>query len=128
VDLGEACIDAGLTADLVKRAATGDSAAWSQLVDRFAGLVWSTATGYGLSQASAEDVTQTACLRLVEHLDRLENPEHLGSWLATTAKRECLRVLRSRVREVLRDAMDDAMLVDQVAPRPALPARLSVAQ
>ena len=44
------------------------------------------------SPATAEDVHQTVFLRLVEHLHRIEDPERLGSWLATTARREAWRV------------------------------------
>jgi len=37
---------------------------------------------------------QNTWLRLVGHLDRINEPEHLAGWLATTARRECLHVLR----------------------------------
>jgi RNA polymerase sigma factor (sigma-70 family) len=45
-------------------------------------------------------VTQTVWLRFVEHLHRLREPERAGAWLATTARHECLRVLRRRGRSV----------------------------
>jgi RNA polymerase sigma factor (sigma-70 family) len=45
-------------------------------------------------------VVQTTWLRLVEHLDRLQDPSRVGAWLATTARRECLRVLRDSARQV----------------------------
>ena len=53
--------------------------------------------------AQAADVTQTTWLRLVENLDRIQDPERLGAWLATTARRECLRIIRIRGREVMID-------------------------
>jgi RNA polymerase sigma factor (sigma-70 family) len=52
-----------------------------------------------LSPADAADVVQFTWLRLVENLDRIHDPERLGGWLATTARRECLRVIRLRGRE-----------------------------
>ena len=43
---------------------------------------------------------QTTWLRLLEHLDRIEQPERVGAWIGTTARRECLRVLRISGRQV----------------------------
>ncbi|MBA3525091.1 MAG: sigma-70 family RNA polymerase sigma factor, partial [Geodermatophilaceae bacterium] len=90
--------DAGLTA-LVQRAALGDQSSWNTLVDRFTGLLWAVARSHRLDTVDAGDVVQTTWLRLVEKLDRIEDPERLGGWLATTARRECLAVLRRRQRE-----------------------------
>ncbi len=87
-------------AGLVQGAAAGESRAWDALVERFAGLVWGVARGYGLSQADAADVSQTTWLRLAEHLHRLRDPERVGGWLATTARNESLRVQRLARRHV----------------------------
>lgn len=84
---------------LVRDAAAGDRAAWDQLVDRYAPLVWSICRRYRLTQADAEDVSQSVWLRLVENLHGLRDPEALPGWLATTTNRECLRVVRSSMRE-----------------------------
>jgi RNA polymerase sigma factor (sigma-70 family) len=89
------------TAELLAAAATGERLAWDELVERYSRLVWAVARGFSLSSADAADVSQTTWLRLVEHLGRLREPEHLGGWLATTARHECLRVLRKSGREVL---------------------------
>jgi len=86
--------------ELVSGAAGGDPAAWDALVDRFAGTVWAVARGHRLSAADAADVSQTTWLRLVEHLDRIEQPDRVGGWLATTARRESLRLLRMNGRQV----------------------------
>jgi RNA polymerase sigma factor (sigma-70 family) len=85
---------------LVRAAAGGDFDAWNELVDRFAGMVWTVARRHRLNAADAADVSQTTWLRLVEHLDRIEHPERVGAWLATTARRESLRVLRLAKRQV----------------------------
>jgi RNA polymerase sigma factor (sigma-70 family) len=84
---------------LVRGAASGDRGAWNQLVDRYAPLVWSICRRYRLTQADAEDVSQSVWLRLVENLGSLRDPEALPGWLATTTSRECLRVVRSAMRE-----------------------------
>ena len=104
---------AGAT-ELVRSAAAGDEQAWAQLVDRFAGVVWAVARSHRLSAADAADVSQTTWLRLVEHLGRLEQPERVGAWLATTARRESLRVLRMGGRQVPTGAeLDLEPAVDQ---------------
>ncbi len=87
--------------ELIRAAGEGDEDAWGTLVERFEGLVWATARAHRLSQAEAADVTQTTWLRLVENLDRIKDPERLGGWLATTARRESLRHIRLRGRELV---------------------------
>jgi RNA polymerase sigma factor (sigma-70 family) len=89
------------TAELLAGARAGESDAWDELVERYARLVWAVARGFALSAADAADVSQTTWLRLVEHLDKLREPEHLGGWLATIARHECLRMLRRNGREVV---------------------------
>lgn len=85
---------------LVRAAAAGDEQAWTQLVDRFAGLVWSVARGYSLDQSDAADVSQTTWLRLAESLSSVRDPERLGAWLVTCARRESLRTLRLRTQDL----------------------------
>jgi RNA polymerase sigma factor (sigma-70 family) len=85
---------------LVGAAAAGDQDAWNALVARFNGLVWAVARAHRLARADADDVVQTTWLRLVEHLERLDDPERVGAWLATTARRESLKALRGAARQV----------------------------
>ena len=85
---------------LLKAAAAGDTEAWQQIVDDYSRLVWSVARGFRLSLADAADVSQTTWLRLVENLDRIQNPDQLAGWLATTARRESFKLLRKAQREV----------------------------
>jgi len=91
---------------LLRSAAGGDEAAWEEIVDRFSGLVWATARAHRLSRDDAADVAQTTWLRLVENLDRIRDPERLGAWLATTARRESLRLIRRGGRERPSDEID----------------------
>jgi RNA polymerase sigma factor (sigma-70 family) len=92
-------MDDAETAYLVRAAGDGDQAAWDRLVAGFAGLVWAVARGHRLQAEDAADVFQTTWLRLLQQLPRLREPERVGAWLATTARRECLRVLGQRSRE-----------------------------
>src|SRR5262249_17531275 len=87
-------------AQLVRAAAGGDQAARNRRAERFNGLVGSVVRAHRLAGADASDAVQTTWLRLVENLDRLQDPERVGAWLATTARRECLRTLRLSARQV----------------------------
>ncbi|HEV8648608.1 MAG TPA: sigma-70 family RNA polymerase sigma factor [Actinomycetes bacterium] len=87
-------------AELVARVAAGDEAAWHEVVERYGGLVWAVARALRLSTDEAADVSQIAWLRLLEHAATLRAPEKLGAWLATTVRRESLRVLRARRRDI----------------------------
>jgi RNA polymerase sigma factor (sigma-70 family) len=87
-------------AKLVLAAGAGDQASWNALVDQFSGLLWAVARAHRLGEADAADVVQITWLRLVEHLDRLRNPAGVGGWLATCARRECVRILRASKRQV----------------------------
>lgn len=81
-------------------AANGEGAAWNALVDRFSHMVWLVARGFRLNDASARDVSQTVWLRLIENIDSIKDPERLPGWLATTTRREALRVLKARERDI----------------------------
>lgn len=95
------------TASLVDAAAQGDPAAWDELVDRYGRLVYAIARSFRLPAPDVADVFQTVWLRFAEHVDRLRDPERAGSWLATTARNECLRIIRTAGRVVLTDEFDD---------------------
>jgi RNA polymerase sigma factor (sigma-70 family) len=95
---------------LLAAAAAGDSAAWNAIVEQYTGLLWSIARGYRMSTADSADAVQTTWLRLVEHMDRIDDPSRLPGWLATTVRRECLRLLRRSKRE--QPAFDDDGLPD----------------
>ena len=84
---------------LVARAASGDQAAWNELVERYAPLVWSICLRYQqLSRQDIDDVGQSVWLLLVENIGKLREPAALPGWLATTTQRECIRVLRAAAR------------------------------
>jgi RNA polymerase sigma factor (sigma-70 family) len=102
---------------LIAAAAAGDQDAWNGIVDRYAGMVWRIVRGFRLSAADAADVSQVTWLRVVEHLDSLREPEALGAWIAVTARREALQLLR-RQREI---PVDDTRWDDEAddsAPAP----------
>jgi len=94
-------IDSSDVAALVRRAADGDKMAWERLVSQYERLIWSITVEFKLGESDAADVSQTTWLRLLEHIDRIQHPDRVGSWLAATARNECLRNLAARKRLVL---------------------------
>ena len=93
---------------LVQRAAEGDQWAWERLVNQYARLIWAMTRDFKLVESDAADVAQVTWLRLLEHIDSLEHPARVGSWLATTARHECLRSMAARKKIVL--VHDDSAL------------------
>jgi RNA polymerase sigma factor (sigma-70 family) len=81
-------------ADLLLRISDGDPAAWDEIIRRYVKLVSTTVRSFRLQEADALDAIQMTWLRLAENAHRVQSPERLGGWLATTARHECLRILR----------------------------------
>ncbi len=107
--------DAELVAAL---AGQGDIArqAWAQLVARHSGRLYAVARSFSFDQATAEDVVQTAWLRLLERADQLRDPNAVGVWLATIVRNESRRLVTRR-REIptlldLADRPDDGDATD----------------
>ncbi|MER5321793.1 RNA polymerase sigma factor [Streptosporangium roseum] len=105
----------------------GDQAAWDVLVNRFSGPLWSAVRAYDLSAADAADAVQGAWLRLVESLHTIRDPDRIGPWLFTTAKREAaLLSRRNRGERLIADpagtehAHPDPALAGHVHPDPAV--------
>jgi len=109
-------LSAEVIAGLVDAAGTGDQNAWNRLVQEFESMIWAIARAHRLGDADAADVSQATWLALAQHINKLNNPAGIGAWLATTARRECLRVLRGGQRMVLFG--DDAPEHESPEPRP----------
>ena len=81
---------------LLERSQKGDSAAWSMLVQNFQGLVYSIPRRYRLNEEDAADVFMFTFQALYQNVDRLTTGRALPKWLATTATRETLKLMRLR--------------------------------
>jgi len=106
-----------------------------ELVDLLTPVLWHTARGQRLDRSSAEDVVQTAWIRLVEHADAIQDPQAVLGWLVTTVRREAWRVLRQSGRAVPTDDLPEepagpsaARSVDAGTVDPALVAVLHEGQ
>jgi len=106
---------------LLERAAGGEQSAWDQLVTRYDGFVRSVARSFRLQPADVHDVAQTTWLRLVLNLHTIRDPDRLAGWLAVTASRESLAVLRRASRHAR-----VAMANETPDPDPAIDVEMSV--
>lgn len=84
---------------LWERVRQGDEAAWRELVNRNSAVVWGAARAFSANRADSEDVYQATWLLLAENVANLREPAALPGWLATTARRESIRLMRARRRE-----------------------------
>jgi RNA polymerase sigma factor (sigma-70 family) len=90
---------------LVAAAGAGDQDAWRELVRRYARSVWAVTRTMRLSPQDAEDVSQASWLLLAVNLTTLKEPAAVGGWLATTARRESIRLLHRRGRDLPADPL-----------------------
>jgi len=103
------------TADLLVRAGhDGERDARTELVTRFQGLVRAVVASFRLQESDAADAIQNTWLRALPRLDTVRDPDRLGAWLATIARRECLALLTKAARETPTDLND----VVRAAPEP----------
>lgn len=96
----------GTESDLVRDVLSGDAAAWSALVREYAPLVWAVARRHRLSRADAADASQNTWIAVAQGLSALRRPDRLAGWIATTARRECLKIHAMRDREIPAEHFD----------------------
>ena len=87
------------TGDLVRKASKSDERAWAELINRFGPMVLRVAQRSGLNASDAADVHQATWLQLIRCADQVRDPDRIGGWLATTARRQSQRVAVARCRQ-----------------------------
>ncbi len=97
---------------LVRSAVDGDPAAWKALVEGLSPLVWAVVRTHQLSDADAHEVYQTVWFRFAQHAGRIRETDRAGVWLASTARHECLKVLK-RLKRLA--PTDDLQLLDSAS-------------
>jgi RNA polymerase sigma factor (sigma-70 family) len=90
----------------------GDDATWQATVRRYEALVRATARRVVRSDADVDDAVQRTWVALFRGADRIADPLALPGWLATTARREALAVLRSQQRTVPSEDVADHVAPD----------------
>lgn len=111
-----AVTDDRTNAALLHAARAGDQRAWAELVSRYAGLVAAVVAGFRLQESDAADVVQNTWLQLLRHSATIRDPEKLGGWLATTARREALAVIRRSRMEVASASAGDTLTATAPSP------------
>lgn len=107
-------------ATILDAACAGDASAWDELVRRYHGAVRSAVGSYRLKPADTADAIQNTWLRLFERAATIRNPEVLGSWLTTTARRECLALIRRQRAERPLDPIDSGQPAPDPTPEAAV--------
>jgi RNA polymerase sigma factor (sigma-70 family) len=100
----------------VRAAAARDAAAFRCLVERYDRSLRAVTRFYRLDRWDADDVVQATWLQFLEHGGDLREPAAIGGWLTTTTRRQCLRTLQRRMRELPSD--DPALGDDPHHPDP----------
>lgn len=88
---------------LLECAARGVESAWQEIVERFSPMILAVCRRHGLSGVDVQDVTGTVWLRLVTNMPTIREPNALPGWLRTTARHECLALLRHKNRQIPTD-------------------------
>ena len=110
-------------ASLVEACRRGDAAAWETLVRRYQRLLYAIPRHAGLSEDGVADVFQRVCVLLLEHIAQIKQPERIGAWLATTARRESWRQSQ-RARRSMPFASGEDTQELQIADTALLPEEL----
>jgi RNA polymerase sigma factor (sigma-70 family) len=87
-------------ADLMCAVKEGNDDALARIVTELSPLLWHVARAAGLGSGDAEDVVQTAWVRLLSHLDSIRTSTALTRWLLVTTRREAWRVRAERRRRL----------------------------
>ena len=77
-------------------AALADSAAFSAIVSKTEGMVFSLAYNFFRNRAIAEDLAQDSYLALFRNLHKLDSDLHLVNWLRMAVTRKCIDYSRRK--------------------------------
>jgi RNA polymerase sigma factor (sigma-70 family) len=83
-------------------------------------LIYAICRQVGLDQEQSADVFQTVFAALLQQLDRIEHPALLGTWIATTARRQAWRALRFE-RNTWQALGEDALQTNAIPDHAPLP-------
>jgi RNA polymerase sigma factor (sigma-70 family) len=92
---------------LLSALAAGDDAAWQTTVRRYERLLRSSARGVLRNDADVDEAVQRTWVLLLRNAGRIHDAEALPGWLATTARREALAIVRGQQRTVPTDDLGE---------------------
>jgi RNA polymerase sigma-70 factor (ECF subfamily) len=97
--------------DLIRRARSGDGAAWEEIVSLYSRRIFNLAYRFTSSVAAAEDLTQEVFIRIYKTLDQYDSKQgDLSNWLMRLARNLIIDDYRHRQRNPqnsMADAVDD---------------------
>src|SRR5579862_2732300 len=82
--------------ELIARARSGDTGAFSQLISRYEGKIFRLAMNITQNREDAEDVLQEAFLKAYEHLNQFQGNSKFYTWVVRIAVNQALMKLRKR--------------------------------
>jgi DNA-directed RNA polymerase specialized sigma24 family protein len=91
---GRGAMRSASTATVVDGARDGSEEAWDELMARYGRIIVTTGERHRLAPVEIAALQQTTWLRLIEALHGGEQPVSVAGWLAATAQRESLRLLK----------------------------------
>lgn len=108
-------------AELVQRAAGGDTEAFARLYERTKNGVWYTCVSLLKNEENAKDILQDTYLSAFEKIGALENPLAVQSWLNKIAANKCKdslnsgagKLLTENVGEILETIPDDRCIPEE---------------
>ena len=109
-------------ADLVRKAAAGDTGALDRLLMRAQEVAWRFSTSVCGHADDAEDAMQEALIKTYRHVGRIREPEAFRPWLYRTVRNACLMGRRKRVGEPTRlQSLDEVLQAPGGPIRPDAP-------
>src|SRR3954454_11676036 len=83
---------------LVRECVKGNKLAWSALIDKYKGLIFSIPLKRGFSREDANEIFQSVCLTLLNEISNLREPRALAAWLIRSTSHQCLGWRRKQRR------------------------------
>ena len=90
---------------LVKRAVSGERAAYGELVRRHSRRVFAVCLGILANSHNAEDIAQQTLLRGFEKIRELKEPAQFGAWITRIAQNLCIDFQRRKKSEELDEGL-----------------------
>ncbi len=101
-----------------------DAAAFEELLERYAPLVWGICRRIAPTEADSEDAFQATFLALVRQASRLDGRQPLGGWLHTVAvriaRKTSVRARKQSARQSLPEPTTAGDIADEVGSRELL--------
>src|SRR4051812_2432374 len=96
---------------LVRECLKGNKSAWTALINKYKGLIFSIPLKRGFSREDANEIFQSVCLTLLNEISKLREPRALAAWLIRATSHQCLSLRRKQGRFV-EDEIDENQYVE----------------